>query len=78
MMLNPKNAWSNKHEYDKTAKKTTKMFQKILKYGYLVLLLKPDLVLINKNKRISHEISVFVSFNHFFNYLVNLCFLLML
>ena len=26
-MLNPKNTWSNKREYDKTAKKLTKMFQ---------------------------------------------------
>lgn len=49
-MLNPKNTWSNKREYDKTAKKLTKMFQENFKNMiYLVLLLKPDLVLINKN-----------------------------
>lgn len=30
-MLNPKNTWSNKREYDKTAKKLTKMFQENFK-----------------------------------------------
>lgn len=49
-MLNPKNTWSNKREYDKTAKKLTKMFQENFKNMiYLVLLLKLDLVFINKN-----------------------------